>query len=79
MRENFQWYCMLCTKTFLPSSVLNNNEFKQTVIRNQVKFTHIKNLIKAINYENNITKYFTIKDLNSNFNDIGISLFPCFI
>ena len=50
MRENFHWYCMFCTKTFLPSSVLNNNEFKQTVIRKQVKFTHIENLIEAINY-----------------------------
>ena len=31
---------MFCTKTFLPCSVLNDNEFKQT-IRKQVKFTHI--------------------------------------
>ena len=70
---------MLCTKTFLPYSVLNDNEFKQTVIGKQVKFTHIarpaisntENFIKAINSENNITKYFTIKDLNSTFNDIG--------
>ena len=57
---------------------MNDNEFKQTVIRKQVKFTHIarpaisntENFIKAINSENNITKYFTIKDLNSTFNDI---------
>ena len=70
---------MLCTKTFLPYSVLNDNEFKQTVIGKQVKFTHIakpaisntKNFIKAVNSEDNITKYFTIKDLNSTFNDIG--------
>ena len=79
MRENSHWYCMLCTKTFLPYSVLIDNEFKQTVIGRQVKFTHIakpaisntENFIKAINSENNITKYFTIKDLNSTFNDIG--------
>ena len=59
--------------------MLNGNEFKQTVIGKQVKFTHIpkpaitntENFIKAINSENNITKYFTIKDLNSTFNDIG--------
>ena len=70
---------MLCTKTFLPYSVLNDNEFKQTVIGKQVKFTHIAkpaisnttNFIKAVNSEDNITKYFTIKDLNSTFNDIG--------
>ena len=58
---------------------MNDNEFKQTVIRKQVKFTHIarpaisntENFIKAIISENNITKYFTTKDLNSTFNDIG--------
>ena len=55
------------------------NEFKQTVIGKQVKFTHIakpaisntEKFIKAIGSENNFTKYFTIKDLNSTFNDIG--------
>ena len=79
MLENSHWYSMLCTKTFLPYSVLNDNEFKQKVIGKQVKFTHIakpgisntENFIKAINSGNNITKYFTIKDLNSSFNDIG--------
>ena len=85
MHENSHWYCMLCTKTFLPYSLLIDNEFKQTVIGKQVKFTHIakpaisntENFIKAITSENNITKYFTIKDLNSTFNDIGspLSLF----
>ena len=78
MHETSHWYCMLCTKTFLPYSVLNDNEFKQKVIGKQVKFTHIakpaisntENFIKAINSENNFTKYFTIKDLNSAFNDI---------
>ena len=79
MHENSHWYCMLCTKTFLPYSLLIDNEFKQTVIGRQVKFTHIakpaisntENFIKAINSENNITKYFTIKDLNYTSNDIG--------
>ena len=60
---------MLCTKMFLPFSDLNNNEFKQTVIGKQVKFIHIakpaiynaENFIQAVNSENNITKYFTIK------------------
>ena len=78
LHENSHWYCMLCTKTFFPYSVLNGNEFKQTVIGKQVKFTHIAkpaitntdNFIKAINSENNITKYFTVKGLNSTFNDI---------
>ena len=72
---------MLCPKIFLPYSVLNDNEFKQTVIGKQGKFTHIakpaisntENIIKAVSSENSITKYFTIKDLNSTFNDIGSS------
>ena len=50
---------MIFTKTFLPYSVLNNNEFKLTVIRKKVKFTHTaklavsntENFIKAINSE----------------------------
>ena len=79
MHENSHWYCMLGNKTFLPHLVINDNEFKYTVIRKQVKFTHIakpaisdtENFIKAINSRNNISKYFTIKDLNSTFNDIG--------
>ena len=41
MYENSHWSYILCTKKFLPYSVLNNNEFKQTVIGKQVKFTHI--------------------------------------
>ena len=52
------------------------------MIGKPVKFTHIakransntENFIKAINSENNITKYFTIKDLNSTFNNIGKAL-----
>ena len=35
--------------------------------------SNTENSIKAINFENNITKYFTNKDLNSTFNDIGSS------
>ena len=68
---------MLCIKLFLPYSDLNNNELKQKVIGKQSNFTHeakpatsnAENFIKAVNSENNITKYFTIKDLNSTFND----------
>ena len=85
MYENSHCHCMLCPKKFLPYSVLNDNEFKQTIIGKQVTFTHIakpeisntENDIKVINSENNITKYFTIKDLNSTLNDIG-NPFLCF-
>ena len=73
------WNMCKASCQFLPYSVLNDNEFKQTAIGKQVKFTHIakpaisntENFIKAINSENNFTKYFTIKDLNSAFNGIG--------
>ena len=73
------WYCMLCAKMFFHYSTLNYNEFKQRVIGKQATFTHIakpaipniEKFIIAINLENNITKYFTIKDLNSAFSDIG--------
>ena len=52
-----------------PYSALNDNEFEQTVIGKQVKFTRIakpaisntENFVKDINSENNTTKYFTIK------------------
>ena len=62
---------------FLPYSY--DNEFKQTAIGKQVKFTHIakpafsntENFIKAINSEKDIAKYFRIKDLNSICIDIG--------
>ena len=75
MRENSHWHYVLCTKMFLPYY----NEFKQTVIGKQSKFIHIakpaisdaENFIKVVNSENNITKCFTIKDLNSTFNYIG--------
>ena len=85
MRDDSHWYCMLYTKTFLPNSVLKDNELKQTVIREKFKFAHIaklaisnnENFIKATNSENNITKYFTIKDLNSTFMTLA-TLLPCF-
>ena len=78
MCEKSHWYCMLCTKQFLPYSVINN-EFKQNVTGKQVKFTHIakptisnaENFIKAVNSEINITKYFSIKELNSTFYGIA--------
>ena len=70
---------MLCTNTFLPYSVLNSNEVKQADIGKQVRLTHTakpaisntEKFIKAVNLENNIAKYFTIKDLNYTFSDMG--------
>ena len=65
MRETLYWYCMLCTKTFLPYSVLNDNEFKQTVIGKQVKFTHIVNLILKTSLKLLILKTILLNTLQS--------------
>ena len=82
MCEKSHWYCMLCTKKFLPYSVINNG-LKQNVIGKQIKFTHIakpaisnaENFIKAVNSEINITKYVSVKELNSTFYGTAN---PCF-
>ena len=84
MHENSHWYYMFCTKTFLPCSVLNDNEFKQTIIK-QVKFTHIaKPAISNIENFNKAVKSEKIL-LNTLQAKIGIllsmtlsTLFPCF-
>ena len=69
---------MLCfaLKSFSHTQVLNDHEFKQSS-ENKSSYiakpaiSNAENFIKAVNSENNITKYFTIKDLNSTFNNIG--------
>ena len=37
------WYCMTCTKEFLPFSDTNDEELMQTTIGKWIKFTHIDN------------------------------------
>ena len=39
--RNSQWFCIICTKDFLPFSDLNNDEFIHTVKSKKVKFTHV--------------------------------------
>ena len=65
------WYCMTCTKEFLPFSDTNDEELIQTTIGKRIKFTHIdnvpqsvnKNFIQKITSETNISKYFTMSGL----------------
>ena len=35
------WFCIICTKGFLPFSDLNNDEFIHTIEGKKVKFTHM--------------------------------------
>ena len=65
------WYCMTCTKEFLPFSDTNDEEHIQNTIGKQIKFTHIDNIpqslkenfIQKITSETNTSKYFTMSDL----------------
>ena len=36
-----KWYCVICTKVFLPFSNLNNEEFLYTVKGSKLEFTHV--------------------------------------
>ena len=36
-----KWYCIICTKDFLPFSNLNNEEFIYTVKSRKLKFIHV--------------------------------------
>ena len=39
--KNLHWFCIICTKDFLPFSYLNNGEFVHTVKGEKIKFTHV--------------------------------------
>ena len=39
--KNTKWFCIICTKEFLPFSNLNNEEFIYTVKGKNIKFTHV--------------------------------------
>ena len=38
---NTKWFCIICTKEFLPFSNLNNEEFIHTVKGTKIKLTHV--------------------------------------
>ena len=39
--KNTKWFCIICSKEFLPFSNLNNEEFIYTMKGKKIKFTHV--------------------------------------
>ena len=39
--KSSEWFCIICTKDFLPFSDLNNDEFIYTMKGKKVRFTHV--------------------------------------
>ena len=39
--KNTKWFCIICSKEFLPFSNLSNEEFIHTVKGKKIKFTHV--------------------------------------
>ena len=73
-----KWFCMVCTKAFLPFSNLDDKNFILTVKEKQRKFTNVAEkrasnktkLLDQINLitrceDNNITKYFQSDELRN--------------
>ena len=42
------WYCITCTKEFLPFSNTNDEELIQTTIGKRITFTHIDNVPQSV-------------------------------
>ena len=71
--KNSHWFCIICTKEFLPFSNLNNDEFIHTVKGKKLKFTHVtkKKLPTEVeffqqinsNLDENLDKYYLPDDL----------------
>ena len=65
------WFCISCTKEFLPFSSIEDGEFAHAAFGKKIKFTHVsntpksikENFIQVINSENNSSRYFTLNDL----------------
>ena len=59
--DSSHWFCMSCTKGFLPFSSIEDEEFAHATLGKKIKFTHVsntpksikENFIQAINSENN--------------------------
>ena len=72
-----KWYCVICTKVFLPFSNLNNEEFLYTVKGKKLKFTYLASklvsnktaFLEDINWaseldEKTLTKYWLPSELH---------------
>ena len=70
--KSSHWFCIICTKDFLPFFDLNNDEFIHTVKGKKVKFTHVtkKKLTAEANFfeqinsnlDANQDKYYSLND-----------------
>ena len=84
MHESCHWYCMLCTKMFLPYSILNNNKFKHSSENKSHLFIQQNQqyLILRISLKLSIQKTTLLNTLQSNIwillSMTLTTLFPCF-
>ena len=84
LNDNSAWYCLACSKKFIPFSTLSENEFHSTIQGKKIKFktlsrkrstlesTLIDKLSDAINESNpeNSSQYFLKGDFNKTFNTV---------
>ena len=84
LNDNSAWYCLACSKKFIPFSTLNENEFHSTIQGKKIKFktlsrkrsalesTLVDKLNDAINESNpeNSSQYFLKDDFNKTFNAV---------
>ena len=84
LNDNSAWYCLVCSKTFIPFSILNENEFHSAIQGKKIEFnilfrkrstlesTVVDKLNDAIHESNleNSSQYFLKDDLNKTFNTI---------
>ena len=69
--DSSHWFCISCTKEFLPFSGIEDGKFAHATLGKKIKFTHVsntpksirENFIQAIHSENNSSWYFTRNDL----------------
>ena len=84
LNDNSAWYCLVCSKKFIPFSTLNENEFHSTFQGKKIKFktlsrkrstlqsTLVDKLNDAINESNleNSLQHFLKDDFNKTFNAV---------
>ena len=68
--DSSHWFCISCTKEFLPFSGIEDGVFAHATLGKKIKFTHVsntpksirENFIQAIHSESNSSWYFTLND-----------------
>ena len=84
LNDNLAWYCLACSKKFIPVSTLNENQFHLTIQSKKIKFKtlfgkrntiestlldKLNNVINESNLENS-SQYFLKDDFNKTFNTV---------